>query len=212
MSQYEQETSMRRVDEEGVEELLWVTSDRGAFGSKKDGPLYDWISCKEHFMSQVKDFDTVIQAGGNCGMYARFYANYFRNVITFEPDPLNFYCLDRNCVGPQYTKYQGGLGNTTENLSLQRVSMRNVGMHKIKNLPGDIRMYRLDDMNIERCDLLHLDIEGYEEYALRGATQMIERLRPVIITERSSGEKYLFELGYRLYRKMPWDTVYVFDK
>ena len=77
-------TSYRKCGHEGVDELLWVTSDSGAFGNEKDGPLFDWIQDHEDFMSHVKNFDTVVQAGGNCGMYPRFYKNYFKNVYTFE--------------------------------------------------------------------------------------------------------------------------------
>jgi FkbM family methyltransferase len=210
--QFHHLVSYREVDYEGVKELLWVTKDRGAFGNKRDGPLFDWIDGHKDFMSEVKDFHTVIQAGGNCGMYARFYANYFKNIISFEPDELNFYCLERNCVGDKYTLYNGGLGNRTDKLSLNRISQTNVGMHKIKEIPGDIQMYRIDDLNVERCDLLHLDIEGYEENALRGSIKTIEKFRPVIITEKSSAKSYLETIGYREHKVLRWDTIFVYDK
>ena len=205
-------TSIREVDYDGVDQLLWVTSDHGAFGSKTDGPLFDWIDGHETFISQVKQFDTVVQAGGNCGMYARFYSKYFRNVISFEPDPLNYYCLAQNCQGPQYRLFQGGLGEAPNKFSIKRLTQRNVGMHKIVEIPGEVQMHRLDDLRLDKCDLLHLDIEGYEEKALRGSIETIERHRPVIITERSSGENYLYEIGYKQFAKLKWDTVFVFDK
>ena len=205
-------TSYRKCGHESVDKLLWVTSDTGAFGDEKDGPLFDWIEGHEDFMSQVKNFDTVVQAGGNCGMYPRFYKNYFKEVYTFEPDPLNFYCLDANCVGEGYHKFNGGLGNTEESLSLKQGPKTNVGMHKISDERGDVRMYKLDSLNLNSCDLLHLDVEGYEEQALRGAEQTIKEFRPVIITERSGGQKYLQSLGYTMYKKLRMDTIYTFYK
>ena len=73
---FEEITSYRKCGHEGVNEFLWVTQDTGAYGNEKDGPLFDWIQESRDFMSQVKKFDVVIQAGGNCGMYARFYKNF----------------------------------------------------------------------------------------------------------------------------------------
>jgi len=201
--------SMRKCGHEGVDELLWVTADVGAFGSETDGPLYDWISCKEYFIEKVKKFDVIIQAGGNCGMYARFYSNYFKSVYTFEPDPTNFHCLDHNCQGDSYVKYHGGLGNSNELLSIDNSSTVNVGVHKILNRPGNIQMYKIDDLRLEECDLIHLDVEGYEEEVLKGAVKTIQKFYPVIITERAGGKNFLQELGYSKYRTLRMDTVFI---
>jgi FkbM family methyltransferase len=201
--------SMRKCGFEGVKELLWIDSDMGAYGNESDGPLGDWIQDKEYFMEKVKKFDVVVQAGGNCGMYARFYKNYFQHVYTFEPDDLNFYCLDKNCVGDGYTKIKGGLGNTKWKLTLKKVSQQNVGMHKIENKPGDIQMYRIDDLNLEHCDLIHLDVEGYEPDVIKGAIETIKKFSPVVITERSHGAEELKQLGYKKYRELKMDTVFI---
>ena len=37
-----------------------------------------------------------VQAGGNVGYYVKLYAEIFDQVITFEPDDLNFYCMEKN--------------------------------------------------------------------------------------------------------------------
>lgn len=208
----ENQTSYRKCGHEGVGELLWVTQDTGAFGNERDGPLFDWIQDHNDFMSQVKKFDVVVQAGGNCGMYPRFYKNYFKEVYTFEPDDLNYYCLDANCQGDGYHKFLGGLGNTDESLSLKRGRMTNVGTHKLTSAPGDVKMYKIDNLNLTDCDLIHLDIEGYEEKALHGAVKTIEKFRPVIITERSGGERLLLNMGYKVYKKLRMDTVYSYYK
>ena len=207
-----EQTSYRKCGHEGVEEFLWVTQDTGAYGDERDGPLFDWIQDHKDFMSQVKKFDVVVQAGGNCGMYPRFYKNYFKEVYTFEPDDLNYYCLDANCQGEGYHKFHGGLGNTDESLSLKRGNMRNVGTHKLTPAPGNVKMYRIDDLNLQHCDLIHLDVEGYEEKALRGAIKTIEKFRPVVVTERSGGEQLLLSMGYKMHKKLRMDTVYSYYK
>ena len=190
---------------EGIEGLEWIKQDSGAW----TGPLKNWRADHKDFMSQVKEFNTVVMAGGNCGMYPRFYGNYFSTVITFEPCPNNFACLDKNCDGPKYRKFLGGLGNTTDKLSLKHGGNSNVGTHRIGKEAGDVQMYKLDDLNLERCDLIHLDVEGYEEDVLRGAEKTIRKYKPIVITERSSGEAFLLSLGYNFHKKLQMDTVYI---
>lgn len=207
--EFANQTSFRKCGYEGVEELLWVTKDTGAFGNMRDGPLGDWISDHKTFMELVKKFDVVIQAGGNCGMYARFYKNYFKEVYTFEPDELNYYCLDRNCTGEGYHKYLAALGEKPGKLYLERYNLRNVGMHKILDKEGDVQVIRLDDMDLKDCDLIHLDVELYEEKVLRGAENTIKKFSPVIITERDGGKSYLESLGYKVHRKLRMDTVFI---
>jgi FkbM family methyltransferase len=201
--------SYRKCGYEGVDELLWVTSDAGAFGNDSHGPLGDWLKDKEYFMEKVKKFDVVIQAGGNCGMYARFYHNYFKHVYSFEPDIDNYTCLKENCQGDGYTLFQGGLGNTSWNLSLKKIHTRNVGMHKIQNIPGDIKMYRIDDLDLEHCDLIHLDVEDYEPEVIKGAIETIKKFNPVVITENGTGKEELQKLGYTKYRELTMDTVFI---
>lgn len=135
---YEEITSTRKCGHEGVEEFLWITEDTGAYGHENDGPLHDWIVNHEDIISNVRKFDVVVQAGGNCGMYARFYKNYFKEVYTFEPDDINFYCLNKNCEGIGYHKYLGGLGNNTEKYTLSVRSKSNVGTHRIEENPGEV--------------------------------------------------------------------------
>ncbi|HEX3952311.1 MAG TPA: FkbM family methyltransferase, partial [Stellaceae bacterium] len=47
----------------------------------------------------------------------------------------------------------------------------------------DVEVARLDDLPIERCDLLKIDIEGAEYLALQGARQTLARFKPIIISE-----------------------------
>jgi FkbM family methyltransferase len=210
MDNFAEVTSMRYCGIEGVHKLLWVTQDSGAFGNERDGPLGDWIHGKSAFMEHVKDFDTVISAGGNCGMYVRFYGNYFKNVYTFEPDPLNYYCLDRNCVGESYHKVQGALGNSTDKLTLQKSHVSNVGMHKIDKKPGDVQMYRIDDLDLKSCGLIHLDVEGFEQTVLEGSAETIKKFQPVVILEAGHGGSYLCENhDYQPVARLRMDVVYI---
>jgi len=129
----------------------------------------------------VKNKQVVVQAGGNCGFYPKQYAKLFKTVYTFEPEWLNFYCLSLNVNEPNVIKNQSCLGNTHGLVDLT-VKEKNRGKNYVSG-PGICPTYRIDDLNLPVCDLIHLDIEGYEYYALQGAEQTIARCRPVIVIE-----------------------------
>lgn len=206
---FEQLTSRRHCGIEGVDKLLWITEDVGAFGDENDGPLGDWIKGKDSFMKYCKKKDVVISAGGNCGMYVRFYQNYFNEVYTYEPDDLNYYCLDKNCRGEGVHKFHGALGNSTEKFSLLKNHVSNCGMHKIDKKPGDVQMYRIDDLNLEQCDLIHLDVEGFEADALMGGIETIKKFWPVVILEAAHGKEVVEALGYKMVERLSMDCIFV---
>ena len=194
---------------EGFDGLWWIVSDKGAW----TGPLLNWTQDSTEFMSQVKNFDTVITAGGNCGMYVKFYGNYFKNIYTWEPNAENYACLDLNCADKKFHKYFGGLGSESKKLSISPTKTGknvNVGTYKIIDNPGDVQMYRIDDLNLPSCDLIHLDVEGYEAAALRGAIETIKKFKPVVIIERDSGANVVTDLGYTKYKKLMMDSVYIY--
>jgi FkbM family methyltransferase len=123
----------------------------------------------------------VVQAGGNCGFYPRQYAKLFNRVYTFEPDWLNFYCLNLNVPEQNVVKLQSCLGQEHQTVGLNIKSI-NRGKNFI-NGAGAYPVLRIDDLALNQCNLIQLDIEGYEYYALLGATETIAQFRPVIVVE-----------------------------
>lgn len=134
----------------------------------------------------VNNRRVVLQAGGNCGIFAREYAKLFENVYTFEPDPVLFHCLSRNISSRNVIKIQAALGNTREMVSTTNDISVNVGGTHISR-GGNIPTLLIDDLNLPILDLLHLDIEGYEYNALRGGVNTIMRCKPVICLENGEG-------------------------
>jgi FkbM family methyltransferase len=123
----------------------------------------------------------VVQAGGNCGFYPKQYAELFDTVYTFEPDWLNFYCLNLNVPESNVVKNQSCLGNHHQLVNLH-IKEKNRGKNYVAGV-GRYPTYCIDDLDLAVCDLIHLDIEGYEYYALQGAAQTIAACRPVIVIE-----------------------------
>lgn len=158
-----------------------------------------------------------VQAGGNCGVWPNYLALRFARVVTFEADPMNFYCLEQNCTAPNIEAHACGLGAKFERVGMAR-DPRNVGAHYVEGA-GDTEIVPLDSLGLPACDFLCLDIEGYEMRALLGANATIERHRPVIQIEdkglsvkygtpKGAAEAWLSEaFGYRVVKRIGKDVV-----
>jgi FkbM family methyltransferase len=204
------ELGMRKVGIEGVDEFIWPVSDFNAF----HWPLQDWINDKEWFMRYVKKRDVVVQAGGCCGMYPRFYANYFATVYTFEPNEVNYNCLVKNTIDVHNVIHRNcALGKEERMVGMDAPTQpgeeNNRGMFTVNETLRDTKMIALDSLDLDSCDLIHFDLEGYEESALIGASKTIERHNPVVIVERDSGSEYLLSIGYKMMKKTSMDSIFV---
>ena len=204
---YEHLLWQRPLNVEGVDSVLWIKTDNGAF----EGPLMDWQnSHKAKYIKHCKKFDVVACAGGNQGMYPRFFSKMFKTVYTFEPDPLNFHCLVNNCQDDNIIKFQAALGNSHQMVKVIRDStMTNVGTHTVQT-GGIIPQLRLDDIEFNDLDLIQLDIEGYEDEAVKGALNTIEKFKPLITVERNNPgiRSLLVPLGYEEVEVSSADTFY----
>lgn len=171
----------------------WVKSDHGAF----EGPKYDWQN--DHsikFFKYLKKQDVVVTAGACCGMYVRFYARLFKRVYAFEPDPLSFHCMVNNAQYDNVIKLNAALGKENGLVNIQRGNGDNVGTHTVE--PGNmIPVFALDTLKLDACDLIQLDVEGYEMNVLEGAIDTIQKFWPVITAENGHKcEEFLVKLGY----------------
>lgn len=204
---------IRHVGIENVEELLWITQDRGGFGTLgRDGPINDWQLNIKKILENTFGRGVVIQAGGNCGMYARFYEKYFNSVHTFEPEPLNFKCLSYNITNhPKIKGYEAALGDKTGFVKIAGGGYRNCGTFRVREIKEDeesIDMYTIDSLNLQHVDLIHLDLEGFEEKAIKGALETIKKFKPTVITERNRGRDVLVGMGYREAKLPKMDTLF----
>jgi FkbM family methyltransferase len=131
--------------------------------------------------------DVCVQAGGRCGTYPILYSKFFKTVYTFEPEDLNFYCLQKNVTQNNIIMQQACLGDNFKNVSVAIPASRkhksiNVGTYQVTGA-GSIPMITIDSLNLAKCNLIHLDIEGYEGFAIKGAVNTIKEFKPVICLE-----------------------------
>lgn len=137
-----------------------------------------------------------VQAGGNLGIFPKFLARHFEVVYTFEPSPAIFPSLVANAPEANIIRYQAALDETPQGVTMSQTRRdgkpdAHEGITHVAG-PGVVRTMVLDDLALERCDLLALDLEGWELYAVRGAIETLTRCRPIVSVEIN---KHLAEVG-----------------
>lgn len=203
------------------EEWWWPIKDRTAsvyFGNKDH---YDLPKKLINLCGENKK--AVVQAGGHVGMYANMYANEFESVYTFEPNYVNYYCLNLNAPFANVYKFRSCLGETNNSVIL-KTSRKNSGAHHVDlntEEPGVIPTLTIDNLGLNYCDLIHLDIEGYEYYAIKGAFQTIQEFKPIICLETTKAiennanltidilDDLLYSMGYKISDRNETDTIYM---
>lgn len=187
------------------------------------------------FVRHCDRFGRVVQAGGNTGWYARELRKHFKHVLTVEPDADNMECLARNMVngeGGSVALLRGALWSESgpAKLHVNRAEQDNCGAHRTEAshplgfggpwvAPADA--YAVDDLALDNCDALWLDVEGAELPALHGARATIEKFRPVIAYEakglgRHFGysddtvDRFLRSIGYEFISSEGNDRLYTY--
>lgn len=167
----------------------WVPAQTG-------GSLGRWLaSAKTHIdaaCAHVRGFDLAVQAGAHIGAWGALLAERFGKVHCFEPDPNNERCARLNLDKlDNVSLHTVALGNGVAVLPWSR-SLSNSGKMKIdvlgrgkgrSSIKDTVSVTPLDCLGLHACDLICLDVEGYELPALQGAEHTVERFRPVILVE-----------------------------
>jgi FkbM family methyltransferase len=209
---------VRQREIEGESNWYWIKDDQNCFNAV----IEHWENHHVHsYFKHIKNYGTVVTGGTNCGMYARFYAKRFKHVFAFEPEPVAFTCMVNNNPYDHVIKLNAAIGNGHGIVGLYRVpqdepgtDQLNIGMNVLQP-PSDqfqIPMMTIDSLGLNECDLIALDVEGFEQAALEGARQTILKYKPVIIAERfASQEQQMFmkKLGYVFTDQSFLDSIYV---
>lgn len=147
----------------------------------------NWNLEPSKILNHVEEKNICIQAGGNVGYITSVYADVFETVYTFEPIYENFFCLTKNLHQENVIKLQACLGNENKLVDLALPKQKNIERPNFGTFcvtgAGLIPTLTIDQFNLPDCNLIHLDIEGYEYYAILGAINTIKKFSPVVVLE-----------------------------
>ena len=187
-------------------------SDRAAAQS-----VLEYSDDVDEILTHTKGRKLALQAGGNVGVWPQKLAESFTDVITLEPDRENFTCLEMNVTAKNVRSINAALGDARGKAGLSR-DESNIGAHYIVD-GEEFTVMRIDDLRLPSCDLICLDIEGYELNALKGGVKTIEKFKPTIVCEDKGlslrygsreGDiaEFLAHFGYRPIAKLHRDVVF----
>jgi FkbM family methyltransferase len=165
-----------------------------------------------------------IDIGANIGLYSLIASKYFKEVVSFEPQPNCLYSIrnhiqindiDNNSVVDKgVSDFNGQLELKLDPLNQGGASLlKPGGNHKSNkedliahNKKGNsvimIDITTLDDyfyyngfFNNNYSMLIKIDVEGHEESVLRGALEVIKTFKPILFIEVDSVERVLLMLS-----------------
>jgi FkbM family methyltransferase len=174
------------------------------------------------FLAFVEGRSTIVQAGGNVGVYAIALARQFASVVTVEPDQDNYAALCRNVeasgLDGRILHLNAAFGEEPGFCAVDRMDPANCGAHRL--MDGDqVQVITVDSLGLNACDAIWLDVEGFELPALKGAEATIDRFGPTIGIEekglsehfgvrRGQAAEWLKTLGYGQVGKIGRDEIY----
>lgn len=170
-----------------------------------------------------------IDCGANIGVHTIEWAKYMHdwgNVIAFEPQERIYYALTgnitiNNCFNARAIYAAVGNANGYINIpqpnyftasSFGSLEMRPSDNNEFigqkidysENGTQKVDLITLDSLNLNRIDLIKIDIEGMEMEALTGAKQSISLHKPILIIEKIKSDEqslknFVSELGYKIF-------------
>ncbi|MBB72406.1 MAG: methyltransferase [Legionellales bacterium] len=168
------------------------------------------------FEHLVKPGDVALDLGANMGSHTVYYAQKVGPkgaVIAVEPQRIIYQILCANVALNSLLNVHClhyAVGDAAGDIIIPPIDYskdNNFGAIGLGSFTQGERVsvMLLDNLQVPRCDLIKIDVEGMETAVLRGATKMIQQHNPVLFVENDRQEhsrellETLFGFGYQLY-------------
>lgn len=193
------------ADARAIEEAV-----RGAVTSNKvniDGYWYPFMNdvagrnlgygdSMEKVLSHVKDWSVAIDGGAQVGRVANRLAEKFGKVIAIELSQRNYDCLRKNIKGNVVpilgclTNVRGGNFTASPDKHPDSPICRAVAASP--GATGTVPSITIDELGLESCGFIKLDLQGFDYFALLGAEHTLRRFKPPIFFEHDAScfERY----------------------
>lgn len=170
--------------------LHWLVSDRlsgDRIGPDHEKPLRDRV------LALIPEGGTFIDVGAHVGCYSIRAAHIASIVHAIEPNQDAVDILLANCrvnLIDNVHVHRAAAWNCTTGLKLVSPNgfPRDASMRTLESLEGTVLGMPLDDMlpDLQRADLVKIDVEGSDLHALEGMRKLTARLSPKLIIEDHS--------------------------
>ncbi|WP_296660061.1 FkbM family methyltransferase [Paraburkholderia sp.] len=208
----------------GVYGVGYQILDQSSFDAGEVGFMLGLLARRRQYFG---DGVVAIDGGANIGVHTIEWARQMHGwgrVLSFEAQEIVFYALAGNIVINNCLNARAKLSALGERVGelivpqpdyfshasfgslelRERANTEDIGQ-RISYTPSSgvaVPMVSIDSLNLERVDLIKLDVEGMEMDVLRGARKTLQTLRPILSVEviksdQVAIEELLGELGYR---------------
>jgi FkbM family methyltransferase len=153
----------------------------------------------EALYSLVNSGDNILDIGTNIGSTILQFAKISgknAQIIGFEPDPINFKECQKNILLNTFENIEVlpiGLGNekgtfklivdTPSNRGTNKISYANKDNKTSETVLVDILDNVIIDKEIDKINLVKIDVEGFEMNVLNGAVKFLQRDQPILFIE-----------------------------
>jgi len=140
-----------------------------------------------------KNINTVLDVGANVGTFTLLCNKLFKpkNIYSFEPIPLTYKCLMQNCHYLKNTKIlnlalSNKKGSTkmsfkSDESFLSSLSEINEDSNSLVQIQTDTLNNFVKEYEINKIDLLKIDVESFENLVLLGASNVLKNVRYLLI-------------------------------
>lgn len=176
----------------------------------------------------IQKSNVILDIGANNGSHTISYASLNPNatIHSFEPQQelvkhltynttlLNKYnnvSIHNVCVGDEIKECELEPLSVVDR-GINGTSLGEVGI----GIGGEkCKMITIDSLQLDGCDYMKIDVEGYECLVIQGAKQTIQKFKPIIMFEyNQSFNKYstttvfhmLTKMGYKHFEYLDWDN------
>ena len=140
--------------------------------------------------NMANDEAVVLDIGANIGVFTVPFANSFKKVYAFEPQPEALKYLEKNVGDKENVEIiDMGVAHYNGYAFLGVGDEANMGSRGLKSEGDAITVTTLDAMDFEQIDGIKIDIEGAEKLAIFGARETIKKHKPMILYESIGHEK-----------------------
>lgn len=191
---------------------------------------------------------TILDIGGHIGTHTIIYSRLLDcSIFTFEPQKKIFDILNKNITDNRLTNctaFNCAVGHVTTTTTMSDMLYDGYDCkieydtNKVLNYGGiglgkngeRVQMVSIDNLDLQGCDYIKIDVEGAEILALMGAKNTIEKYKPIIWYEHTdkfvtqemieslnidfeipSVNVFLQSLGYKIYNLDQYNLLAIFE-
>jgi len=178
-------------------------NEDGIGGVLLTGVHWDADIIDNYLKSIVENSKVILDIGAHIGCHSIAYAKINPNAIihSFEMQTEMFYYLKMNLEDNNISNvkiYNNAVGNYEGEFETE-IKLRDGGYYKpVQYFTNDkfnfgglglgiggekVKMIKIDDLHLDRCDFIKIDVEGFEYGVLLGAIETIKKYKPIIFYE-----------------------------